>query len=169
MRPLNFDCHIHGQFLFLSSFIFVMFAITILWQPDFNPKKSLKNFEESWPLRCDNSNLITACVGWIEVISWCPQGLQPGPPWSWSMWWPNSNLRKKWKKPKQNETKLISKSWQMFFLRHGIDDKIFGFNFWHQNSVKIRHQKTNKIGSQKFGKYFFLKHGIDHWWQNILF
>lgn len=101
MWPLNFYCHIHGQFYFLSSFIFVMFAITILWQPDFNPKKSLKNLEESWPLRCDNSNLITACMGWIKVVSWCLQGLQPGPPWSWSMWWPNSNLRKKWKKKKR--------------------------------------------------------------------
>ncbi len=32
--------------------------------------------------------------------------------------------------------------------------KIFGFNFWHQNSVKIRHPKTNKLCSQKVGKCF---------------
>jgi hypothetical protein len=40
MWPLNFDCQIHGQIYFLSSFIFVIFAITILWQRDFNPKKN---------------------------------------------------------------------------------------------------------------------------------
>jgi hypothetical protein len=50
----------------------------------------------------------------------------------------------------------------MFFLKHGIDDKIFGFNFCEQNSVKIRHHKTNRLCSQKVGKCFSLKHGIDH-------
>ncbi len=46
---------------------------------------------------------------------------------------------------------------KFFFLKHRIDDKIFGFNFWHQNSVKIRHHKINKLCSQKVGKCFFSK------------
>ncbi len=58
-------------------------------------------------------------------------------------------------KTKQNKQNLISKSWQMFFLKYGTDNKIFGLNFWHQTSVKICHHKTNKLCSQKVGKCFF--------------
>jgi len=66
-----------------------------------------------------------------------------------------------WEKSEKNKTKQ-NKIWSQkvdkcFFLKHRIDDKIFGFNFWHQNSVKIRHHKTNKLCSQKVGKCFFSK------------
>ncbi len=66
-----------------------------------------------------------------------------------------------WEKSEKNKIKQtkfdLKKLTNVFFLKHGIDDKIFGFNFWQQNSVKIRHHKTNKLCSQKVGKCFFSK------------
>jgi len=91
MWQLKFDHHLDNQFLF-SSFMFLLFFATQIWSPR-----------------------VWGGLKWYHGVhkDW---DQNPDPPWSWSMWWPNSNLRKKWKKTKQNKTKFdLKKLTNVFF------------------------------------------------------
>jgi len=129
MWQLKFDHHLDNQFLF-SSFMFLLFFVTQIWSPH-----------------------VWGGLKWYHGVHKDCDQVHPGhcPCHDWIP------IREKSEKNRTKWTKFVSKSWQMFFLKHGIDDKIFGFNFWHQNSVKIRHHKTNEVCSQKVGKCFFSK------------